>query len=159
MRKQIFLIASVMLFSTLIVGCNDSAKTVQDVKKEKSQAVKEVKERVKEEPTETTPDNEEGKGFDESNARFNEAKRKIIFSAVAEASRRADRETEERFPTAHGPNTTDKNILPRLELGRRLEEKYTAEVRAKYEISKDEQLAIVNEGIINSWPLPEPSMP
>ncbi len=116
MRTRVLLIASAMLFSILVIGCQDSAGTIQN--------------------------HEEKESKNEEYLRASEFRRKIIFGAILEAEDRADKEAEESYPTHSGPNA---------DLSKELTEKYTAEVRAEYEISKDEQVDIGNEGITKGW--------
>ena len=125
MRTRVLLIASAMLFSILVIGCQDSAGTIQNHEEKESK-------------------NEEYLGA-------SEFRRKIIFGAILEAEDRADKEAEERYPTYSGPNASGENVQPNAELSKELAEKYTAEVRAEYEISKDEQIDIGNEGVTKGW--------
>ena len=125
MRTRVLLITSTMLLSILVIGCQDSAGTIQNRKEEESKQKEFIG--------------------------ASEFRRKIIFNAILEAQDRADKEAEEGYPTHSGPNASADNVQPNAELSEELTEKYTAEVRAEYEISKDKQIDIGNEGITKGW--------
>ena len=155
MGKRIFLVMSMMMFSILVTGCEGVTEAVQDDKKKKSPAVKKVKEK----PIETISDDAEGGGQDKSSSRLSAAQRRLIYSAIILVRDKALQEAEATFPTHSGPNPSKENIKPNTILGNQLAKKYLAVVRDRYEISKDEQTEIANEGLAKGWPLPEPSTP
>ena len=155
MRKRIFLILSMMLFSILVAGCDGGAKTVQDDKKKKSPAVKNFKEK----PVETTSNDVKEESRHKASSRLSEEQRRIIYNAIVLVEDRALQEAETAFPTYSGPNPSTDNIRPNVKFSKQLTAKYLAEVRTKYRISEDEQTEIGNEGLTKEWPLPEPSMP
>lgn len=147
MRNRALLIMSVMLVSSLIVGCADRAETVRDDMREESQA-------LEEESAQTTADDEEEESQNESTSRFDEAERRNIFDAIVAAQDRAGIEAEESFPIYSGPNPSAENVQANFELANKLSAKYAAGVRAEYGISEDEELAIGNEGTTKGWLTP-----
>jgi hypothetical protein len=75
-----------------------------------------------------------------------EQERKKVFREIAAAEDRATREAMARV--------SDSQFRKQIELERKLEEKYTAEVARKYNLTEDQLLKISVEGVEKGWPAP-----
>ena len=83
-------------------------------------------------------------------------KRKEIFRQIVIAEDRAQTEAAQRYPFG-GPSNPEVNFDKNLDLGRRLTDKYKAQVYKKYGITKETANEISGEGIYENWPFPAKS--
>ena len=100
----------------------------------------------------------EQRGKEETNFGMTEAERRIFFKEIVAAEDRAHEEAEQRFPTnMNNPKwnkaTAKDDLMKNVDLSRQLADKYRAAVRAKYNLTLEQQREISSEAHREEWPL------
>lgn len=91
---------------------------------------------------------------------FTDDTRKAIFAEAAGIEARANQEAVAANPdadsvgTATNPDKMVRRVQKRARVSEALQQKYRAEIEARYGISEAELLAIVQEGRTRGWPAP-----
>lgn len=85
---------------------------------------------------------------------LSEETRKAMYKDLRVAQAKATEEAYAQYPTAiTDPRYVEENITKSVDKETELADKYVAEVRAKYGISKETELAIMGEGVEKHWPV------
>ena len=97
----------------------------------------------------------EQRGLSEEKFGFTEKQRRQIFIELVVAEDRAEAEAEKIYPLYPlDPNYKESNVSKHFDKSDEVGEKYKAQVRSKYGITKEIQLKISVEGLQESWPMP-----
>lgn len=83
-----------------------------------------------------------------------EATRMEIYKEISAATEKASKEAYELYPVApNDPRYSESNLNKAVEMDNKLVEKYVGEVRTRYGISEEVEIAITGEGVEKRWPM------
>lgn len=90
----------------------------------------------------------------EEKSGLSEETRREIYKEVRMAQARATKEAYDQYPTViTDPHYAEENLTKSVDKQTELADKYVAEIRAKYNISEETELAIAGEGVEKRWPI------
>jgi len=100
----------------------------------------------------------EQRGKEETVFGMSEAERRQFFKEIVAAEDRAHAEAEEKYPTNMNNSKWNKDtamddLMNNADLSSQLADKYRAAVRAKYNLTKEQQSEITSEALREEWPL------